>query len=80
MYKEFITFMELDDFLERLRGEYGAVRVEVMPDDLCEMIVAEESTVTCANGMLPIKNTGLKDFMSKNTRIVVFEDGRLYFP
>ena len=72
--------MELEDFIGHLRSEHGAIRVEVMPDELCEMIVAEEATVTGASGMLPVKNTGLDDFMSKNTRIVVFEDGGLYFP
>ena len=72
--------MELDDFMDRLRHEHGALRVEMMPDELCEMIVAEEATVTGANGLLPVRNTGLEDFLSKNTRVVVFEDGGLHFP
>ena len=72
--------MLLNEVLNSLRGERGAVRVEVMPNDLCDMVVEEEATVSAVGGMLPVRNTGLDDFMSRNTKLVVFDDGSLYIP
>ena len=72
--------MQLDEVLEHLRAERGAVRVELLPDDLCDTVVREEATVTAVDGMLPVKNTGLDDFLTRNTKLVVFDDGTLFIP
>ncbi len=72
--------MDRMDFLDRLRGERGAVRVEIMPDELVEAICREESTVTGAMGNMPVRNTGLKDCLQRNTRVCVFDDYRLWKP
>ncbi len=72
--------MELKEVLDRLRMEKGSVRVEIMPDDLCRMIVEEEATVTAAEGNMPVINTGLDEFMKRNTHICVFETEEFYTP
>lgn len=66
--------MDLEQVLQGLMSEQGVVRAKVMPDELFDMIVAEESTVTGAMGNMPIINTGLRDCMDRNTRIAVLDD------
>ncbi len=72
--------MLLEEILGRLREEVGAVRVEVMPDDLCEKIVAEEATVEAAMGNMPVINTGLDECMGRDVRICVFENDEFWHP
>lgn len=64
--------MELSEVLDRLSKEIGAVRVEIMPDSLCDRITEEEATVTAAGGYMGVNNKGLDDFMARDTHIVAF--------
>lgn len=72
--------MQLEEVLEGLSREPGVVRAKVMPDDVFESIIKEESTVTGAMGNMPIINTGLRDCMARNTRIAVMDDYSIYHP
>ena len=51
--------MEVQEVLDGLMRERGAVRAEVMPEDLCRRILEEEATVTGAMGSMPVRNSGL---------------------
>lgn len=72
--------MDLEELVQRLRSERGAVRVEVMPDDLFDRVVEEESGVSGAMGNMPVMNTGLKDCMERGTRVCIFEDLGFWHP
>lgn len=64
--------MELEDVLEGLRGERGAHRVEVLPDDVFEEVVAEERKVTAVGGSMPVIQTGMEECRRRSTRVCVF--------
>ena len=64
--------MELEEIMRRISEEKGAVRVEVMPDELGVVVVDEEATVTAAGGAVGVRNVGLDDFMAKDTHLVAF--------
>lgn len=72
--------MDLKELLEGLSHEGGVVRAKVIPDDLFDAIIAEESTVTGAMGNMPIINTGLRDCMERNTRVAILDDYTIYHP
>lgn len=72
--------MEVQEVIEGLLREKGAVRVETMPDDLCDAVKAEESTVTGAMGSMPVRNSGLDECLSRNTRLCVFETAEFWLP
>lgn len=72
--------MDRDEFLQMLRAEPGVRFADVLPDELFDRIVAEESTVTGAMGNMPIINTGLKDCIDRNTRFAIFDDGTIHHP
>lgn len=72
--------MDVDELVERLRSEKGTVRVEIMPDDLFDRVVEEESGVSGAMGNMPIINSGLKDCIERRTRVCVFEDLGFWHP
>ena len=71
--------MDLDQFIEKLSSETGVVRIEVMPDELMDEIVMEESTVEAAGGMKVI-NTGLEDCLRRKVRLCVFTDTDFIMP
>ncbi len=72
--------MDADAVLERLRSEKGIVRAEIVPDELMQRILAEESTVTAALGSMPVVNTGLDACMDRDIRVCVFEDETAWHP
>lgn len=72
--------MEVQEVLDGLMRERGAVRAEVMPDDLCRRILEEEATVTGAMGSMPVRNSGLDECLRRNTVICVFEDETFWTP
>lgn len=72
--------MDAEAVLDRLRSEKGIVRAEIVPDELMQRILAEESTVTAALGSMPVINTGLDVCMDRDVRICVFEDETAWHP
>lgn len=72
--------MEVQEVIDGLLRERGAVRVEVMPDELCRAVKEEESTVTGAMGSMPVLNSGLDECLDRNTRLCVFETAEFWLP
>lgn len=71
--------MNADEFADWLRNRKGMVRLEPLPKDLLDRIVAEEATVVSSFGT-PVKNTGLEDCLKRNTLFMGFVDETFWLP
>lgn len=71
--------MDPEGFIGWLSGQHGAVHAALVPRDLMDRIVSEESTVMSSFGT-PVDNSGLRDCLDRDTIAVVFTDRTFRVP